>query len=445
MKKSTFISIYLSILILSPIIVSSQFINKNQTIFENITKDKGLLNGHITDILQDKKGYLWLSTYGGLHRYDGQTFDYYLHNDSIKESLSNNSVHTTFLDSKNRLWVGSENGLSLFVPQTNNFINYNEARFSFGKNSLREIIEDRDGKLWIATYGGGIAKFDPEKEEIIKWYTLEKNLIPGNFINTIFVDSKGLIWAGLESKGLLVFDFKTEKFIQRGLTLADKTISSIKEDKNGKLWIGTWTGGLSCYDPNNETIKTFQHNSSNSKSIPDYTVRQIEIDKKNMIWLATTNGLGLFNPVTETCISFQNNKHSDASLSYNFLWSVFEDKEGIIWVGTFGNGLCKLDPNKNKFDIINNQSKTCSIDFSYIDFIKTDSKGILWASASDGGIYAYKPSQECIIDNKIGSYFKDKKVRCLYEDKNGYYWFGCEDGIIRSTADFKQSTFLSLK
>lgn len=422
-----------------------QFINKNQPFFENLTKEQGLLHAHIISIRQDKQGYIWLSSFGGLHRYDGSEFDYYIHQDSIEGSIANNSVYSTFQDSKNRLWAGSENGLSLFIPETNNWKNYSDSSFGFKNFGLREIAEDQEGYLWIATYGAGLAKFDPDKGKIIQWFTKENNQLEGNFINVVFVDRQGNIWAGLESQGLFVWDKTTKRFIQKAIDIADRTINSIKEDKNGKLWIGTWVGGLSCYDPVSGKTKNYHSNPKDPTSIPDHTIRQLDIDQNGAIWLATTNGLGYFDPVTEICTSFRNNKSSSNSLAFDFLWSILVDKEGIVWVGSFGNGLSKLDPHKNKFNIVNTSTPGCSVEYNYVDFIARDSKNNLWVAANSGGIYAYKPGKDCIFENKLGSFFKEKKIRCFYEDRNHQYWLGCEDGVMHCTQDMKQLNYLSLR
>jgi len=88
-------------------------------LFETITINDGLSQGMVTWIMQDRYGFLWFATKGGLNRYDGYHFVVYRHDPSDPNSIADNYIETVFEDSKGRLWVGTTSqGLELFNRET---------------------------------------------------------------------------------------------------------------------------------------------------------------------------------------------------------------------------------------------------------------------------------------------------------------------------------------
>ena len=87
-----------------------------------ITSDEGLSQNEVTSILQDKKGFLWVGTRGGLNKYDGNTIKVYQNELGNSNSLSNNSVETLFEDSNGLIWIGTKsNGVSIYNPKFDRF------------------------------------------------------------------------------------------------------------------------------------------------------------------------------------------------------------------------------------------------------------------------------------------------------------------------------------
>lgn len=409
--------------------------------FVHITKEQGLLQNHILAVCKDSQGFMWFGTYGGLHRFDGFDFDYYVQNDTVPGSLSYNTVHAIYEDTQSRLWVGTDKGLNLLIPEKNNFKVF--LKDHLDEKGIRAIVEDAKGMLWLATYGGGVVVFDPVKGKIHKVFSEATQNLPGNFVNTIFKDRQGNIWAGLESQGLYLFETANGKFVRKAEGLADQTITSIVEDKQGNLWIGTWRGGLGKFDPVSGKVINFLPDKHVDSSIPDFTVRQIVFGPEGKLWLATTNGLGIFNTETGECRTLRKDKDKLQSLSLNFLWSLEFGNDKVLWIGTFGGGICKLDPGRNQFEVLGTNS-SCGPEDDFISLVSVDSKERLWVAGNNSGVDIYKKNNTCLFQEKVWSLFPERKIKCLYEDRSNYFWLGCEDGIIRITPDFKQSVFVPL-
>jgi len=181
--------------------------SQSQSIFEKINRSNGLSNSRISSIVKEKNGFVWIGTRNGLNRYDGTSMKVYNKQNS---KLSTNDVSDLFIDSK--------------------------------------------GRIWIATWGGGLNLYNALKDTFVTYKFDENNLnsIASNEVNTIFEDSKGNLWLGTE-KGLSLFNEAQEKFISyRSKSNSRETVSynnirSIYEDVKGNLWLGTFGGGLNKF------------------------------------------------------------------------------------------------------------------------------------------------------------------------------------------------------
>jgi len=148
---------------------------------------------NVNVIEEDAAGNIWLGTDNGLIRWDGSGYSYL----TTEENLPNNRVSALLTDSKERLWIGTRGGktaswidsrgihqLSLFTGTDSCFIN--------------DIIEDRKGDIWFATYNDGLIRFDGVIPHSIK----EANGFPENNIYSIGEDKYGNLWFGLYSRGV---------------------------------------------------------------------------------------------------------------------------------------------------------------------------------------------------------------------------------------------------
>src|SRR5579859_1610557 len=138
--------------------------------FEHIGTDAGLSQSNVTCILQDHNGFMWFGTRDGLNKYDGYKFTVYRNDFSDENSLSNNFIS--------------------------------------------DLVEDREGNLWIATYGGGLNLYIPSEQKFVHYKHKENNgySILNDYINSLLLDSRGSLWVGTD-KGLDAFDIKNKVFV----------------------------------------------------------------------------------------------------------------------------------------------------------------------------------------------------------------------------------------
>ncbi|NQZ08001.1 MAG: GAF domain-containing protein [Algicola sp.] len=106
------------------LVTSNAWASKAAFLFDNIGVEKGLGHYQVTQVLQDRQGFIWVATLNGLYRYDGYDFKAFKHNSKDPTSLVDNYVNTVYLDSKGILWVGTDGGLSKFNASTESFVHY---------------------------------------------------------------------------------------------------------------------------------------------------------------------------------------------------------------------------------------------------------------------------------------------------------------------------------
>jgi len=288
---------------------------KREKKFEQITKDlpgKGINDNVVWEIYTEDDDVFWIGTYkGGLNKYtrSSQKFEYILNDPSDPYSLNDNHIRCITGDGKS-LWIGTyRGGLNRYDKQTGKFYHYmNDENDpgSIGGNQVIDIYIDSLNICWVATFGGGLNKFNladayngDGKINFTRYQYSENDStgIPGNNTYTITEDSRGFLWMGTFGTGLTRFDRNTEKFVSykhdplNMHSLSDNRCMTIHEDKNGYLWVGTYGGGLNKLDP--ETGRFIRYNESNGfYSNVIYGI--LEDDRKNL-WLSSDNGIIKFN------------------------------------------------------------------------------------------------------------------------------------------------------
>ena len=132
-----------------------------------ITSDNGLSQSEVTAIIQDRQGFLWIGTRGGLNRFDGTNFKIFQNEIGNANSLINNSIESLFEDSKGRIWIGTKsNGVSCYDPEYDQFEHFQyhpQDTNSIGGNRVISIAESPTGEIWIGTWGNGLTIIDFEK------------------------------------------------------------------------------------------------------------------------------------------------------------------------------------------------------------------------------------------------------------------------------------------
>ena len=274
----------------------------------------GLNDDVVWAITEDDNSDVWIGTYkGGLDKFDrkkGKFF--YYKNNSSPASLSDNHIRSIADDGNGNLWIGTySGGLNKFNKSSGTaerflFASKDSARQ--GSNQVQALFIDRAGNLWIGTFGGGLKKIAAGdlKNKRIKFENYIHNSnnpfsINDDRIYCITEDKDGILWIGTFGGGLNKFDQSTKRFIAYKnipgdeTSLSDNRVMTIYQDEFNNLWVGTYGGGLHRFNRKTEKFTRFDRKN---KMVSSVVYGILEDNNKNL-WMSTDNGLFKFNSVTE--------------------------------------------------------------------------------------------------------------------------------------------------
>jgi len=421
--------------------------------FERISVEHGLSHSTVNCILQDSKGFMWFGTDDGLNKYDAYGFTTYKHNPDNPRSLSHNQVWSLFEDGSGVLWVGTYGGgLNRFDRDSERFTHYDAEDFQNVtdepeefRNVIEAIGEHPPGVLWIATYGGGLVRFDPETETFTSYAPDPADLKFGGheWISAMLVDRSGNVWIGTHSEGLDRFDPTTEEFtIYRHdpddpTSLGHDWITDIIQDQSGQIWIGTYGGGLERFDPKTERFTHYRHDPADPHSLSDNELWSIVEDGSGVLWIGTySGGLDAFDPQSETFTHFHHDPTDPHSLSSDRIRSIYQDQSGLLWIGTRGGGVNKSDPASGRFTHYRGDTDDPQRPSDYqVLALHEDEHGVLWIGTAGGGLdaldrgtgewrhYRHDPAAPGSLGNDM--------VLAIHEDSSGTLWIGTNEGFYR--------------
>ena len=325
-------------------------------------------------MFQDTNGYLWSGGFGGLSRFDGKQFVNY----NRKNGLIDHNVNAICMDGKGNIFVGTNKGLSIFKEKT--FFNYtkkdgllNPLITSFCKGYHHSMYMGTSGGLFMFKDGKikhvkklngykisclynpdtSVIFIGTNKGLVIYGHNTfrslnESNGLPSNKVNCITKFRNYLVIG--TSKGLSLFNLTTQKFsnyfIESGLI--DENISSVTNQNNQFLWVGSQTGLLRFDGKEFSYYNIGLDNNSNQ-------VRCILHDREDNIWLGTHSGL----------FRYRDNSFSTfekiSGLGTAFIFQIFRDKKEDLWVTSVNNGIYKGTQNYFKHYGLKDGLKTSSI------------------------------------------------------------------------------------
>ena len=309
-------------------------------------------------------------------------------------------------------------------------------------------VQDDKGFLWFGTQDG-LNRYDGNTFKVFRHDIQNPHSISGNWIESLYVDSKKRLWIGLLGGGLNRFDAQTERFIRyeyesaNSHSISNSQIQTIVEDKHGRLWLGTKDGGLILFDESTHQFTLFEHQPNDRNSISDNGVTSLLIDARGDLWVGTGGGLDYISIGHRSdAFTFEHFRHKAVafnSLSDNRVLSLFEDNQGKIWIGT-NNGLNRIDPLKTSAGI----TRFPQFGQNPVLALYQDSRDILWIGTESYGLIEYDMKQELYfrIVRQAGEpdSLSDHTIRSIFEDKQGILWIGTETGGINKL-DWQKQRF----
>jgi two-component sensor histidine kinase/ligand-binding sensor domain-containing protein len=428
-------------LVLIVLVLSNLNAQSEDIKFTHVTSEDGLSLNVVTQVLQDRNGFMWFGTYYGLNRFDGYNFKIFLPERSNPKSISNHSIWSLCEDRQGYIWIATIDGLNRYDWRTEEFKVYRnnpKDPNSLSENNILSVYEDKSGTIWVGTLNG-LNKYNRDKDNftVFKKVSDKFNSDKLNTVTCIQEDYKGVLWLGtwngiscIRKDGTLIKQMYTE---QTYLSVLDsRKITSLFEDKDKNMWIGLNGLGLDKYEAATGKIIHYHSVASNSSSLSSNFVNNIYQDRLGNIWIGTKTGLNKFVASSNSFLRILNNPDKPQSIINNEILSITEDNTGIIWIGT-NAGLSKFYQSRNVFHYYekNSLAPAKSLISNRVSSVFVDSENKIWVSTFDG------LDEIDVRQNKIKHYttlpgnrncLNDNYVRCVLRDRKGIVWIGTSYG-----------------
>lgn len=316
----------------------------------------------------DPAGILWLSTRDrGVEKIIFQANDF-KHGLLVDKALnkSDNEIRGVYSDRHKRLWITAKSG-RLYVYDNGKKLKdvfINEPLGGIGL--VYTLLQDRKGNIWLGTKGNGLFKAVPTDMTGLKYKLThyranrkDAHSLSSDLIYSLLEDKKGRIWLATYEHGinLIVQGGDEVRFVNsnnsfRNYPSGSWKVRHLQEDAEGKIWIAT-TNGLVIFNPdkrnsNGYTFKTYGKVPGDKTSLGNNDVQYIHRDGKNGMWVATSGGgLNKVTQLSEKGLKVKVFTMEDG-LPSDYILSIVEDNAGNFWLGT-ENGISKFNPKESRF------------------------------------------------------------------------------------------------
>jgi signal transduction histidine kinase/ligand-binding sensor domain-containing protein len=371
---------------------------------------------------EDREGRFWVAGAGGLEELDRNA------GRVIRRAPLHAEIGRFHEDESGVFWMTERDpgcGLATWNPRTNvvkcHSLQY-KMRAGLSKVEISEILEDRSGTIWFGS-GAGLLKFDRVHNRILRYHNdpFDSESLKSDRIIHLYQDQEGNIWTCFQDAEPDFFSERAapfENFTYPRGSLLDPLVTSIYEDHNGILWIGSM-GGLNRVD---------RHSGKNiALPNPGNEMLAIVEDRQGVLFGGTYHeGLRRINRETGKLSQY-------SSLSANHptdpIMRLIYDHEGNLWAAQYG-GVGRYDPAAGKFTMYTPDTQ----DSVQYQEIKIDGRGFLWLG-SQTGLHRFNPrtAQFKLYEHhpEDSKSLSDNRVNSIHIDRQGRFWVGTQNGLDR--------------
>jgi signal transduction histidine kinase/ligand-binding sensor domain-containing protein len=361
------------------------------------TGENGLISNNITSAIQAQSGFIWITTYNGLMRFDGVRVDVY--DRSSLPFLSTDAFYQVYEDNQGILWFASQ-GSGIIRYDGKQFSVYTVENGAVPKSARCLLIDD--SIKWIGSNNEGLFRIQNNRIETMQDPLLAKITI------LELVRDKQYIWIATDGQGLMRYDGQTIKQYNTETGLSSNTVNSVCVAPDG-IYVGT-----------NEGVDVIRDEKISSLDfLKNIHVTDIITDSLGRIWIAADNGLARIDPATNQ-VELEGEKNG---YPFNRINSLAFDKEGGLWMGTGRNGLIQLkEPN-----IINLTTfQGLSLNRSNMVYEHNDE---FYIGSDAGHVDVYR--QGVIRNLPIRTPINEAGIRDVCVDDAGTTWIASYKGVIK--------------
>ncbi|NBP70726.1 MAG: hypothetical protein EBU52_18555, partial [Cytophagia bacterium] len=374
----------------------------SQTSVYQWTGENGLISNNITSAIQSSDGFIWITTYNGIMRFDTDRIVVY--DRSVLPILATDAFYQVYEDKHGVLW---------FASQGSGVVQYADKKFKLLEvtgekmpKSVRSLLIEDDGSVWIGSNNEGL--FRMTKEGVLK--RLDHEVLNSISIFDVVRDKKGKLWIATDGNGLFSFNGTHLEHFGQDEGLLSNNVSTLGVSEGDTLYVGTADGLHTLYNGKLKTLNFL-------KNVP---INDVYIDQENRKWFATENGVARISA---------DNKLEELSsrkkgFAYSRLNSISRDKEGSVWISSGRDGLLQMRETG-----ILNITEQHGLSNNRVNIVVEDATHTFYIGTDVGSIDRYHEGELTHIELKTD--LKEAGIRDICGGINGTLWIASYRGILR--------------
>jgi ligand-binding sensor domain-containing protein/signal transduction histidine kinase len=279
-----------------------------------------LHHGQVLAMVRDRESNIWIGSAAGLFRFDASGV--FERNDA--QDVPTGGVTAAFVDREGNLWTGSTKGLDQFRESA--FTSFSQ-REGLPSDNGGAVYGDQEGRTWFAPSGGGLYRLEDGKFEDVRAAGLKKEIVYS------IAGGKDGIWVGRQRGGLTHIRYRAGVFDLQTYTksdgLAQNSVYVVYEAREGTVWAGTLSGGVSEFREGRFS------NYTTDDGLVSNTVTAILESANGTMWFGTARGVSALSNGRWSSYG------TSSGLPAEEVNCLLEDSSGVLWIGTV-NGFAAI-------------------------------------------------------------------------------------------------------
>jgi diguanylate cyclase (GGDEF)-like protein len=402
----------------------SPWANLADPVFQRLDGNE-LPQSSVDALAQDRAGFIWIGTQGGLARYDGYHFQSFLPNPSDPKALPDGYILALLSDPAGGLWIGTQSsGLVRYDAATDTFRTWRAS--ASGRSNPRNatidaLAADPGGGLLL---GGndGLERFDPKTATFTAIDLGRRAGLPP-LIASILVDSARGVWVG-SNRGLFYRAPGTTAFRHFDVG-GRRVVQSLYQDREGRLWLGS-DDALLMLDRSRHLAATFSSSPGDAATLAPGPQWGIAETAPGVVWAGTNSAISIVDVATHRVKRVAADRDNPGGLTPGQAVQFFRDASGLIWVANAGGGLLLHNPNNRGIYELSATRPGLGLGESGASFLAAAPGNRLWAG--DGGLVALDPYAATSTRVALP---KDADIETLAPSADGATWVGTGTGLCK--------------
>jgi diguanylate cyclase (GGDEF)-like protein/PAS domain S-box-containing protein len=437
--------------------------------FQRVNADEDLAQNTVNAILQDRTGFVWIATEGGLHRYDGYRFLTFQHSPELADSLPDSFVTALAEDGAGRLWIGTRDGSTAwFDAKGGRFVVDPPASAERPtRGPIGALLGEPDRGLWVGSVRGiermdgagtsvDVLLFDGAAAGRAQTFGFARDGGTGLWAATsrglyridrstdrvqriaelqiaqpraVFVDAQQRVWVGSDGALWRVGADGAAELAWPGIDRIP--LQSIVQASDNRLWLALNGGGVVVFDPASGNTERLQRNPPIPGSLPEDAIRTLMVDRSGQLWLGgVVVGVSRTDPEGAKFRFLVDELDGTRTMATNNVLALLQDSRGALWIGTDGDGLKRYDFSRREFSYFSealnaalpNRASGAGLS---VHALAEDPAGRIWVG-SNHGLLQVDPatSRASSVAPETGTAFGTDSIRALLQARDGTLWVG---------------------